>query len=174
MPRPMIENVAELLRRPASRRPVHAQVAAGGDVEVGDARVPEGADVDVDVALESLSDGIVVSGRITAPWEAVCRRCLGPASGVMSVDVRELYQAHRSTDDAYVIEGDQLDLGPMVRENLMLDLPLAPVCREACAGLCAVCGANLNEGDCGCDRTTLDPRWAALEALRDRLDPPRP
>jgi uncharacterized protein len=170
----LVENVAELLRRPASRRDVRLAVPADGRVVVGEARVPEGAPVEIDVELESLTDGIVVSGRLEAPWESVCRRCLGPAAGSIVVEVRELYQAHPTSDEAYPIEDDQLDLAPMVRESLMLDLPLAPVCRADCAGLCPTCGADLNVGDCGCDRTPPDPRWAVLEQLRGRLDPPTP
>lgn len=171
----LLLNVAELLRHPGSRRHVAvklpiADLAVDG-LTVVDARVPADATVDVDVELEALSDGVVVTGDISAPWDAECRRCLSAARGTLTPHVRELYRvAPQPDDDAFPIENEQLDLARLVAEALMLDLPLAPLCRPDCAGLCPVCGVDLNEGDCGCERTVSDPRWAALDALRDQLE----
>jgi uncharacterized protein len=167
----LLVNVADLRRRPASRKSVRLAVPSHGFTVV-DSRVPAGAPIDVDLELESLTDGIVVVGQVSAPWEASCRRCLGPARGRLDVTVRELYQLHPETDEAFAIEGDILDLEPLVREAVLLDLPLAPLCRPDCGGLCPECGADRNEIDCGHQPDTGDPRWAALDDLRDRLDPP--
>ena len=164
-------NVARLLRQPASRARVAASVpvasVAPEGMSVLDARVPDGAEVDVDLELERLSDGVVASGRLQAPWTADCRRCLGPARGRLVAEVRELFKAQpQAGDDAFPLEGDELDLTPLVREALVLELPLAPLCADDCAGLCAECGSDRNQGDCGCDAGVVDPRWAALDALR--------
>ena len=170
----LLLNVAELLRRPGSRRQIAlrlpiADLAAEG-LSVVDARVTAEATVVVDAELEALPDGVVVTGDFSAPWEAVCRRCLSLARGTLTPHVRELYRvAPKPDEDAFPLENEQLDLAPLVAEALTLDLPLAPLCRPDCAGLCAVCGADLNEGDCGCDRTVSDPRGAALDQLRDQL-----
>ena len=169
--RPLLVNVAELLRHPASRQEIRVEVPSEG-LTVLDSVVPAGAPIDVDVVLESLSDGIVVTGRVSAPWEGACRRCLGAAMGTLDLLVRELYQPEPHSDDAYPIEGDQLDLEPLVREALLLELPLAPLCRADCAGLCPECGADRNEVDCGHRLQTHDPRWEALDQLRGRLDRP--
>jgi uncharacterized protein len=168
---PLVVNVAELLRHPASRQEVHVEVPSEG-LTVVDAVVPVGAPVDVDVTLESMSDGVVVTGRVSAPWEGACRRCLGPAGGAIDVLVRELYQPKPETEEAFPIEGDQLDLEPLVREALLLELPLAPLCRPDCAGLCPECGADRNDVDCGHRLDDHDPRWDALDQLRGRLDRP--
>jgi uncharacterized protein len=166
----LVVNVAELLRRPGSRKDVSVRPVVGG-LQVADAVVPEGTEVDVDVELESLSDGIVVTGRVAADWQAQCRRCLGPVTGRADVAVRELYQSPPLRDeDAFEMRGEQVDLEPLVREAIVLELPLAPVCQPECRGLCPVCGANRNETDCGHDTRPSDPRWAALEDLRERLD----
>lgn len=171
----LLLNVAELLRHPGSRRHVAltlpiADLAPDG-LSVVDARVPADATVAVDVEIEALHDGVVVTGDFSAPWEAECRRCLAAARGALTPHVRELYRvAPQPDDDAFPLENEQLDLAPLVAEALTLDLPLAPLCRAGCAGLCPVCGADLNEGDCGCDRTVSDPRWAALDELRDQLE----
>src|SRR4051794_37056812 len=93
-------NVVDLLRRPASRHRLHVQALAH-DVEVGDARIPTGAPIDVDVELESLGDGITVTGHVRASWEGECRRCLGVARGDLDVEVRELFQVRPTSDEAY-------------------------------------------------------------------------
>lgn len=168
---PLVVNVAELLRHPASRAEVHTVVAAEG-FTVLDSSVAAGEPIGVDVQLESLSDGIVVSGRVTAPWQGACRRCLGTACGTLDVTVSELYQSRPESDEAFPIKGDLLDLEPLVREAVLLELPLAPLCRPDCAGLCPECGADRNESDCGDRAESGDPRWAALDGLRERLDHP--
>ena len=68
-------------------------------------------------------------------------------------------------EETYPLSGEQLDLAPLVHDALLLELPIAPLCRDDCAGLCAACGADLNEEACGCDQVAVDPRWEALEAL---------
>ena len=163
---PLLVNVAELLRHPGTRRAVNVQVPSEG-LRVVDTTVAAGAPIDVDVELESLTDGIVVTGRVSAPWEAVCRRCLGPVEGFVDVAVRELYQARPESEDAFAIENEVLDLEPLAREAVLLDLPLAPLCRPDCAGLCPECGKNLNDEPHVHEEATTDPRWAALEALRE-------
>jgi uncharacterized protein len=167
--RPLLVGVTELLRRPASRKPVRVQAPAEG-LHVVDSRVPDGAEVDVDLELESMADGITVTGTVSAPWEGTCRRCLVPVTGRLEVPVRELYQHHPTSEDAFEFSGDQIDLEPLVREALLLELPLAPVCSDTCAGLCPQCGANRNEVDCGHEVVLTDPRWGALDALRESLE----
>ena len=166
----LLINVADLLRRPASRKSVRLTVPSEGFTVV-DSTVPAGAPIDVDLELESLTDGIVVTGQVSAPWEAVCRRCLGPAHGRLDVTVRELYQPDPQSDEAFTIDGEVLDLEPLVREAVLLELPLAPLCRPDCAGLCPECGVDRNEVDCGHQPDLSDARWGALDDLRDRLDP---
>jgi uncharacterized protein len=164
---PLAVNVVELLRRPATRRAVRTSVEARDVSLGGEARVPDGAPVEVDLVLESLTDGATVSGTVRTVWTGTCRRCLGPAEGRVVAEVHELYQAHPTSEDAFAFDGEQIDLEPMVRELVLMELPLAPLCRDDCAGLCPTCGADLNAGPCGCARDVRDPRWAALDALRE-------
>jgi uncharacterized protein len=162
----LVVPVAELLRRPGTQRPVRIDVPADG-LSVPSARVPDGATVVVDVVLESLPDGITVDGEVRTTWDATCRRCLGPSSGELRAAVHELYQHDPIDDQAFGFEGDQLDLRPMVRELVIVELPLAPLCRDDCRGLCPVCGVDRNEADCGHRDPPVDSRWAALDVLRD-------
>jgi uncharacterized protein len=170
---PFVVNVAELLRRPGNQLELSRSVPAAG-LRVVDTVVPDGAPIDVELTLESLSDGIVVTGHIASRWEGACRRCLDSVGGPLEVQVRELYQQRPEADDAFSFRGEHLDLEPMVREALLLELPLAPLCRPDCAGLCPVCGANRDAADCGHLAPVADSRWAALDDLLEagRLDPP--
>jgi len=88
----------------------------------------------------------------------------------VATTVEELFVSDPEEWETYPIHGDHIDLEPMAREAVVLGLPLAPLCRPDCKGLCPSCGADLNQGPCGCPPAAADPRWAALDALRP-LDP---
>lgn len=161
-------NAFEMLRRPGTVKSIHLS-ADPAILELDDACLVSGSDVDIDLLCESLSDGIVVNGRISATFDGECRRCLASMVGRIDCEVHELYQVALTDPDAFLIEGDVIDLAPMVRETVLLELPDAPLCRLDCAGLCPTCGQDLNIGTCGCPTETVDSRWSVLEALRDQL-----
>jgi len=169
MKRPLLVNVAELLRRPGSERHMDVVVPAI-DIGLRDPRVPSDADVRVVASLESAGGGIVVTGRVETDWYGQCRRCLSPTKGRQVSEIAELYQETVTAPDAFPVVGDQVDLEQMTREALVIDLPSAPLCRDDCAGICASCGADLNLSPCGCPAETADPRWAALDVLREQHD----
>lgn len=170
MPNPLLVNAAELLRRPGSEKLLDLAVPVAELGIVGDERFAEHAEAEVHLRLEALSDGIVVDGELRVPWHGTCRRCLTPTAGVAVSEVHELYQRALTDPDAFEIVGDQLDLHEAVRELVLLDAPTTPLCRPDCAGLCPTCGANLNDGPCGCAAAPVDDRWSALDQLRDQLD----
>jgi uncharacterized protein len=136
-----------------------------------DSAVPAGAEVTCDVTLESYAGGVMVTGTVGAPWVGVCRRCTVPVGGEIVVPVRERYcdpadeRPRPEDEEAYPLVDDQLDLKPLAHDALVLELPLAPLCREDCAGLCPHCGTDRNEERCGCVAQP-DPRWANLDVLR--------
>ena len=123
--------------------------------------------VDVSLILQSFSGGLRAKGRVSAPWDGVCRRCSVAVRGVATVEVDERFVDHLDIGDeeAYVIDQDVVDLSPMVHDAILLELPLAPLCREDCRGLCPFCGTDRNEAACDCT-APLDPRWATLDGLR--------
>jgi uncharacterized protein len=168
MSNPLLINAAELLRRPGSDRRLVLQSTVA-DLGIADRRFDPEATVSVSLRLESLTDGIVVDGELRAPWADSCRRCLAPASGEVVTEVHELYQQTLTDPDAFEIIGDQFDLVPMIRENLLLDAPIAPICREDCAGLCPNCGIDRNVATCDCLVAATDPRWDALSQLKANL-----
>ncbi|MHB8465694.1 MAG: YceD family protein, partial [Acidimicrobiales bacterium] len=130
--------------------------------------VPDDAPIELDLTLEAVEGGIVVAGTIGATWIGECRRCLGAVRGDLTASVEEIYVREPEEGETYPIDGDHIDLEPLAREAVVLALPLAPLCRPDCQGLCPTCGADRNDGPCACPAEEGDPRWAALDALREK------
>jgi len=143
--------------------------------------VPSGSDVELDLRLESVVEGVLVSGTARVQLAGECSRCLDPVSDELEVDIQELY-AYEETDhrgrpvrsdsaegddedEQRHMVGDHLDLEPVLRDAVVLDLPLAPVCRDDCPGLCPQCGFRL-EDDPEHHHDVIDPRWASLGSLQ--------
>lgn len=171
--RPFVVSVVEQRRSPGVRRQVRVAGPLPG-LGTTAAGVVEGADVVADVALEAMTDGrITATGAITAAWTGECRRCLRPVEGELAVDVQEVFEPHPPEDaETYRLDGDHLDLEPMVRDAVLLALPLAPLCEDACAGPDpedhpVQPAGDAGEGDDGDEgERPVDPRWAALGDLK--------
>ena len=177
MPRsPLRLGVTELRRRPGTQREVSVATVIP-DLAISTARVPEGAEVAVEVVLEAIEGGITVLGTVTAPWAGECRRCLDEVVGIAEIDVSEVFESRPSPGETYPIDGDEIDLEPVARDAVLLHLPLAPLCREDCLGPAPevfpalvggdVDGEGADEGD---EDRPRDPRWAALDVLRNDED----
>ena len=134
---------------------------------VTDVRVPADQEIAVEADLAWAQEDVVVTATVRTRWEAECRRCLGEASGEVVVEVREVYEPASDQEETYALAGAQVDLEPLVRDAVLLGLPAAPLCKEGCQGLCPTCGTDLNDGTCGCESSPPDPRWSALDALRE-------
>jgi uncharacterized protein len=138
------------------------------EIATSGARVDPESDIKFVGTMEGIEGNrVVVVGDVVATWRGDCRRCLVPASGEIDAHVREIFEDDATEGETYPLDRDVADLEPLVREALMLEMPIAPLCREDCKGLCPNCGANRNETDCGCDVEVTDPRWAALDVLKD-------
>ncbi|MFN2614271.1 MAG: DUF177 domain-containing protein [Actinomycetota bacterium] len=163
-------DVSELLRRPGSSRRVEFRAPLDA-VELPLTRVTRGSEVEFDLALESLVDGIHVRGTATAKLDLGCRRCLRATTGSLTTEVDELFVARPvDGEDCFPIVDDAVDLEPAVRDAVVLALPSNPLCREDCKGLCPSCGADRNENDCGHTEEHIDIRWEALARLRERME----
>jgi uncharacterized protein len=170
---PFLVHVARLRRNPgATAREVRrGPVVLAGPldelgIDPGRSVVPLEAEAECDIVLRPFNGGIDAVGTVRAPWVGICRRCTAPVTGELSIAVHERFGDAPSTDDEwYPIVDDTIDLGPLVRDAIVLDLPAAPLCREDCQGLCPQCGADRNESECGCV-APKDPRWANLDVLR--------
>ena len=167
----------ELGRRPGSQRQVSRQAPAPADLGIEVLRVPEGSQVDLDLRLEAVMEGVLVTGTARAALEGECVRCLEPISDDVEVDLQELYvypdQRHPDEDDdVSTLEDDLLDLEPLLRDAVVLALPFQPMCEDDCPGLCPDCGARLAEDPEHTHEAPIDPRWAGLTALTQTDDQP--
>jgi len=164
--KPFVVNISDLADRPGARRREHVEGRLAEAVRVVDSTLLPEVPVVVDALLEWVSDGLLVTGTIEGAWDGPCRRCLTPVGGTLRADVQELFESRPGDDDTYRLGHDSVNLEPLAREALVLDLPLAPLCRDDCRGLCPTCGADLNHGPCACPPAEVDSRWAALDVLR--------
>lgn len=127
-------------------------------------------------------DDIRIAGKLATDLEGLCARCLEPVQYPVKRDFDLLYRPAGSDVDGdkevelqdrdaaiSYYEGDGVELQDLLREQMLLEVPIKTVCNEQCKGLCPHCGRNLNTGECECAQTTSDPRWDALKGLKDRL-----
>ncbi len=178
--RPLVVDTRTLGRRAGSMQPVRRSAPAPGGLGLELIGVPVGAELDLDLRLESVMEGVLVSGTVRAPLAGQCGRCLDPFIDELEVDIQELFVYPDSTtdettdaDEVSRLEQDLLDLEPVLRDAVVLALPLTPLCRPDCAGLCPTCGGRLDELPVDHDHHSPDPRWAALaERFGDRAEPP--
>lgn len=167
--RPLVFDTRPLGRRAGSMVEVRRTVPAPADLGVEMIGVPEGEPVELDLRLESVMEGVLVSGTATADVRGECGRCLEEFAQRLVVPLQELFvhpasATDVSTDEDEVsrLDHDLLDLEPVLRDAVVLALPLTPLCRPDCAGLCAGCGQRLDDLPTDHGHDLPDPRWAAL------------
>ena len=151
-------------------------VAAPAELSLALVAVPEGSEIELDLRLEAVMEGVLVTGTALVTVSGECSRCLEQLSFDQEVDLQELYEypdtdsrgrvvADTDGDDELPkLEGDYLDLEPTLRDAVVLALPVKPLCQPDCQGLCADCGENLNEHP-DHKHDVVDARWAALADL---------
>jgi uncharacterized protein len=157
-------DVRDLLARPGSSRDVHLAPGIQG-LRTELAEVPSETPVRIDVLLESVIEGIFVSGSISGTIRYRCARCLKSFSDDLRLEVSELFaRGATEDDDEYPLSEGMIDLEPMIRDAVVLSMPFSPLCRPDCRGLCERCGGDRNLGECQCSPRN-DPRWGVLESL---------
>src|SRR3954453_8466750 len=162
----------ELGRRPGSMQVLERTLPAPDGWRLELIGVPEGAPVQLRLRLESVMEGVLVSGEVDVPLAGSCARCLDDVEDTLGLDVQELFAYEGSTteatseeDEVRLVENERIDLEPMVRDLVVLTLPLSPVCSEDCQGLCVDCGQRLDELPADHSHEVLDPRFAGLAEL---------
>lgn len=166
----LVVSVADLRRHLGSRQEVHRALEAHG-LALSEAGVPDGAEISFEGELESVPDGVVLTGRASVPWEGTCRRCLGEVAGTATIEVREVYETHPVEGETWPLDHDHVDLGPLLHDLALLALPLAPLCGPDCRGPApeafpaTVEGGSGDGGEAGDAERPRDPRWAALDDL---------
>lgn len=170
---PLVLDTRELGRRPGSERKVQLSAPAPADLGIEVLGVPEGSPVELDIRLEAVVEGVLVTGSARAGLAGECVRCLEPLGREITADFQELFvyddedAANDDEDDeTRQLQGDLLDLEPLLRDAVVLALPFQPLCEDDCPGLCIECGARLADDPDHQHEAPIDPRWAGLEALK--------
>jgi uncharacterized protein len=154
--------VYDLMHKPGEMRERTLEFDAPERLGAGVVYVAAGEHVLIDVRLEGLHDGILVSAEVDTTAVGECVRCLDPISEHVQVEIQELFAY--SPDEAFdfAVHDDYVDLEPVVRDAVVLSLPFQPVCRPDCPGLDPETGLKLADEPDRTPREVLDPRWAAL------------
>jgi uncharacterized protein len=164
-------SVADLLGRPGEYREFSVTPVLSG-IGTSLARLDD-KPLRGELRAESVVEGILLTGPVSGELSLNCARCLRGFDGDVSLELLELFvlpgHERPEDEDAYRVTGKEIHLEPMLRDAITLALPLNPLCREDCAGLCAQCGRDLNDGPCDCYTEEVDPRWAALSTIKDKL-----
>ncbi|MFF4948991.1 YceD family protein [Streptomyces chattanoogensis] len=176
---PLVFDTRELGRRPGTLKRLSRTVEAPRDLGNEVIGVPEGAPIELDLRLESVMDGVLVTGTARAAVKGECVRCLEPLERELDADFQEMFSYPDADDrsrpaesgddaedeeDTFFVEDDLFDLEPVLRDAVVLSLPLQPVCQDDCPGLCSDCGARLAD-DPDHHHDAVDARWAALQEL---------
>ncbi len=165
----LVMNTHELGRRPGSMRTSELTVPAPPDLGIELIGVPEGSSIEVRLRLEAVMEGVLATGQAAAKLTGECARCLDPIEDSVEVQFQELYvypESEAEADEASRLEGELLDLEPVLRDSVVLALPFRPVCAEDCRGLCVQCGARLSDDPGHTHEKGFDPRWASLSVLK--------
>ena len=174
---PLVINIARLGRRPGSMMTFNETVPAPARIGLELAAVPEGAPLQLDLRIESVSEGALVTGTMSAPTTGECARCLKPVTGNVEIDLTELFAYPDSATDETTesdelgrVVDDTVDLEQPIIDAMGLALPFSPLCGPDCAGLCPQCGVPLATAEPGHHHEQIDPRWAKLSGILDRDD----
>jgi uncharacterized protein len=185
----LVFDLRSLSRQAGSARAETRIAAAPADMRLELVGVPEGSDIELNLKFEAVTEGVLVTGTATAQVTGECARCLGPVADTVTVSLLELYRYHddrprgrasnsnndrdpedqADDDEERFLDGDLLDLEAALRDTVVLALPMSPLCREDCPGLCVECGVPLAEAGPGHTHDDRpDPRWAGLSKIQPK------
>ena len=168
---PWTLSVYDLLHRAGEMREHSIEVVVPERLGEGQVAVQAGAVLDLDVRLEGLHDGILVSAAVTGTATGECSRCLKPIAEPVEVDIAELFAYDVDEAFDYQVHEDHVDLEPVVRDAVVLSLPFQPVCRPDCPGLDPVTGERVEDIPDYQPREGVDPRWSALAGFQAESAP---
>ncbi|MGO4442962.1 DUF177 domain-containing protein [Mycobacterium sp. 2YAF39] len=171
---PLVLNISRLGRRPGSMMTVTETVFSPLRIGLDLIAIDKGAPLELDLRLESVSEGVLVSGTVSGPTAGECARCLTPITGHVEIELTELFAYPDSATDETTeadeigrVVDDTVDLEQPIIDAVGLALPFVPLCGPDCAGLCPDCGVPLATAEPGHQHEKIDPRWAKLSGMFD-------
>ncbi|AZG44004.1 hypothetical protein D7316_00584 [Gordonia insulae] len=173
---PFVLDVRSLGRRAGTMSEVHRTVGAPERIGLDMLAIPQESEVDLDLRLESVTEGVLVTGTVSGETQGQCSRCLEPLDGTVTVFLTELFaypdsetEQTSEAEDIHRLVDDRIDLEQSIIDAVALELPMSPLCADDCPGLCPECGVRLAVAEPGHAHDIIDPRWAAL---RDKFAAP--
>ena len=170
---PLVIDVSRLGRRPGSMMTVDQRVSSPIRIGLDLIAIEPGADLDLDLRFEAVSEGVLVSGTVYAPTRGECSRCLGSITGEVEIALAELFaypdsitESTTESEDVGRVLDQTVDLAQPIVDAVGLALPFVPVCAENCPGLCPQCGVALATAEAGHQHEMSDPRWAKRAEMR--------
>lgn len=160
-------NVHDLMHKPGQMRVHRLELDVPEAMGNGIAAIPVGEEMDVDLRLESVHEGILATGEVFSEAKAECSRCLDPVIIPVEVDFQELFAYSLSNEDDFAIEDENIDLEQVILDAVVLSLPFQPICKKDCLGLCADCGERLADNPHHVHEAAVDPRWNELKKLKE-------
>ena len=165
---PFVLPVRDLVHRPGEMREHSLDVPAPSKWGEGLVAVDEGEPLDIDVRLESVHEGILVSGEVGTEYTGVCSRCLTDIAEGLQVEFQELFAYPGDEETDFEVQDDHVDLETLVRDAAVLSLPFQPVCQPDCPGLDPITGERLATSTGAETAAPIDPRWSALQQIADQ------
>lgn len=166
---PFVLDIRSLGRRPGTMTEVHRTVPTPVRLGVAMIGIPAESEVDLDLRLESVSEGVLVTGTVCGETDGQCARCLETVDGTVTVFLTELFaypdsvtEQTSDSDEVHRIVDERVDLEQSIIDAVALELPMSPLCSADCEGLCAVCGVRLSSAGTEHGHEMIDPRWAGL------------
>lgn len=160
-------NVHDLMHKPGQMRVHRLEIDLPEAMGNGMAALPKGEEMDVDVRLESVHEGILATGEVFSEAKADCSRCLDPVVIPVEVDFQELFAYSLSSEDDFVVEDEQIDLEQVILDAVVLNLPFQPICSTDCLGLCPNCGERMADNPHHVHEAEIDSRWNELKKLKE-------
>ncbi|MDK8602179.1 DUF177 domain-containing protein [Trueperella bernardiae] len=180
MTSPYVVSIIDLPRAEGAQRELSTELPAPAECGIPMVRVVEGDPIDLDITLQSVSEGVLVQGMVSATAHGQCARCLTDITLDLHEPVAELVfypesqkalldEGDEEAKDMPIVADDTIDMEPIVRDALVLAMPLIPLCRPDCEGLCPECGERWEDLPDGHAHEFLDPRFSALDVLAAQL-----
>lgn len=164
--KPWILSVSELAGRPGASEQLAVTWPAPAELSIPMLGIEEGSAMDVDLRIDSVHEGVLVSGAVEGTLKGQCARCLDPITETVTIDIQELFQYEfdpvLDAEEQHLVEHGLVNVEPIMRDALVTSLPFQPRCSPDCEGLCDQCGVRLEEAGPDHHHEQLDPRWAAL------------
>jgi uncharacterized protein len=174
---PLVINIARLGRRPGSMLTIRETMPSPSRIGVELAAIDAGAPLDLDLRVESVSEGVLVTGTVSAPTTGECARCLTPVTGHVEIDLTELFaypdsatEATTQADEVGHVVDSTIDLEQPIVDAVGLALPFSPLCGPECQGLCPQCGIPMATAEPGHRHEQIDPRWSKLASMLETDD----